>query len=212
MVYEEGLTEDLQEALNFLVNSGYYDEEAIAEYSQEAISEIFDDYKLPEPSVAEIAKIIVNAQGVNSGSDFYTRIRKVFDQLNQEGIIAIDYAGFDISEGHDEVGIVFNFMKENNLPRVGYCFFHQQDIERCMGKKAGLFLAFHSMSGDDKKAVEVGQRIVTLLKQENFTVNWDGSFEQRIEIKDFLWDKAFDGKPSGTERALAIMEELRHLE
>ena len=203
--------EEIVEALNFTINSGYFDEQESEKIAIEYLEEFYMDNDFPAPSYNRMKKII-NEVGemrpLDTGQKNYERLQGVFDQLNREGIISIDYAGFDISEGHEEVGVVFKFMKENDLLRNGYCFYHQQDIERCMdSENRTLFLAFHSLNGDEEMALKVGKRIVDLLNQARFEVEWTGSLNQRIGIKNFYWDKLFNLEPVGSTRALKIMQQ-----
>lgn len=204
MYLDSEMNEEIIEALRFTVNSGYYDEAAISEIATDCLTDIFESYDLSIPSQETIALIIeeIKKFRVNdSEQKNYQRLQEIFDQLNQEGIIAIDFAGYTISEGHEEVDTVFAFMKKNNLPRKGYCFYHQQDIERSMNDKK-LFLAYHSLNGDEKSALKIGEYIVDLLVKANFKVEWDGSLDQRISILDFIWDKKFDDELVGSERAI----------
>jgi hypothetical protein len=98
------LQEEIIEALNFTVNAGYYDEKEILEVATEYLSEIFEEFDLPVPSsevITEIIGQISERKLVETKQKNFERLQKIFDQLNCEGIIAIDYAGFDMSEGHE---------------------------------------------------------------------------------------------------------------
>ncbi|OPF88087.1 hypothetical protein BW731_07845 [Vagococcus martis] len=103
------------------------------------------------------------------------------------------------------MGSVFNVMKEYDIPRKGYCFFHQQDIERCFGKPGTLYLAFHSMTGDEEIAMEVGQRIVELLRANHFDVYWEETLDRKIGIKNFHLDKQYDEQLSSVVRSLSVI-------
>lgn len=208
---EKDLKEEIFEALNFTINSGYFSQEEITEYSKEYLNEIFEEHGKELSNNELIVKLISEANHSSSnsaGTDNFKRLRKVFDLLNKEQIIALDYAGFDQSEGHEDVGVVVTFMQENNIPRKGYCFFHQQDIERSMDPEIrNLFLSFHSTDGNEKKALEIGNRIVSLLLQNNFSVHWDGTLNKRIMIDNFVWDKKYDQQDTHVERAIRIIKE-----
>lgn len=205
---DEELKEEIIETLNFTVNSGYYSEEEIRTLCTEYLDELVQDEDLPSLSQEDITKLIdeIRSFYTNSSGTNYSRLREVFDQLNRERVIAVDYAGFDMSEGHEDVGEVFQFMKENNIPRNGYCFFHQQDIERSMDPTLkNLLLAFHSTDGDEEVALAVGQRIEALLGAAGFSVLWDHTLDQRICIQDFQWDKTYNGEDTGVQRAIRVM-------
>lgn len=205
------LKEEIFEALNFTVNSGYFSKEQIIEYSEEYLEEIFTEYDYDLPDNKMIVKLIseiYEAPIINPTGNQFKRLQHVLDQLNQEAIIALDYAGFDQSEGQEDVAVVVAFMKKNNIPRKGYCFFHQQDIERSMDPEIRtLYLSFSSIDGDEEQALVVGNRIKKLLETENFDVQWNGSLEQRIMIQNFIWDKEFDQEDSHVDRALRLIDE-----
>lgn len=90
MTEQNELVAELSEALNFLVNSGYYSNQEITEYSQETIVAIYQDHDLAEPTMAEMSSSLLKIRRVKPETNYYSRLRKFFDQLNQERIIAID--------------------------------------------------------------------------------------------------------------------------
>ncbi|MHC5247668.1 DUF6891 domain-containing protein [Enterococcus sp. LJL90] len=204
------LQEEIIEALNFTINSGYFSVSEIQELATEYLSEIFEDYELPKPSgetIQEITQAVQQAHSADKQMN-YLRLRKIFDQLNQQGIIAIDFAGFDISEGLEDVGEVVRFMQEQQIPRQGYCFCHQQDIERALDSESRiLYLAFHSTNGDEEQALRVAEKIVELFTEAGLQPRWDGSLDERICLLNFEWDKVFDAETDyGVERAIRIMK------
>jgi hypothetical protein len=157
-----------------------------------------------------VERLIANSAPTPQGKNNSPRLRNVFDALNRERIIAIHFAGYTMDDGFEEVGKVFQFMKNNEIPRRGYCFYHQQDIERALDESEKyLFLAFHSMNGDKKLAMEVGERISVLLIENGFAVEWNHGLDSRIKINNFSWDKVYDGEDYGADRAIRIMSEIQ---
>jgi len=212
LTFPVDVQQEIEEALYFYMHSGYYTEEEILELASMTLEDICTEYEISHPEASHIKSLVgwlmSNANLGDKGKNNYGRLRKVFDILNKEQIIAIDFAGYTLDDGFDEVGEVFRFMKENDIPRKGYCFYHQQDIERAMDESIRcLYLAFHSMNGDKQVAFEVGKRIVELLVENGFDVTWDESIDSRIMINDFWWDKVFDGEDYGVERAIRVMGE-----
>lgn len=206
MAFDDEMMDEIRGTLIFLVNSGYYSEQAIIDYSKEYLSELFESYELDEPTSDQIESIIFRLKRKTKDLTNHKRLQNVFNQLNTEKIIAIDYAGFDMSEGHEEVATVLQYMQDNNIERKGYCFFHQQDIERCLEGKSSLLIAFGNIDGDEEKAIKVGRHLVELLQNENFVVNWDGTLGKRIAVEEFNWDKQYNGEPCSTELSLEIMK------
>ncbi len=203
---------EIENELYFCIHSGFYSKDEI--YSQ--AHQLFEDFcignNIIHPSEQYITQIIErlisDTASMKKSSDNFIRLRNVFDILNRERIIAIHFAGYTLDDGFGEVDAVFQFMKSNQIPRRGYCFYHQQDIERAMDESIQtLFLAFHSMNGDEQIAMEVGERINELLTQHGFEVEWGHSIDSRMKIKNFLWDKIYDGEGYGADCAIRIMSE-----
>lgn len=159
------------------------------------------------PPSQVVQQMIDEAVSTSSGKGNYERLREVFDTVNKEGIISIHNAGYSLDDDFAEIETVFQFIKENNIPRRGYCFYHQQDIERAMNSSIqNLHLAFHSMNNDKETALDVGKRIVELLKESGFSVNWNHNANTRIIIENFLWDKNYDVDDYGTDKAIRIIK------
>lgn len=206
--------QDIEDAVHFCIHSGFYAQTDMFDQAYQIIEDICLDNNIMSPSELQIERmverLIANANPIAAGKNNYVRLRSVFDALNRERIIAIHFAGYTLDDGFDEVGTVFQFMKSNNIPRRGYCFYHQQDIERAMDESIKLlYLAFNSTNGDKKIAVEVGERIVELLNETGFDVEWNHSPDSRIAINNFLWDKVYDGEDYGADRSIRIMRELK---
>jgi hypothetical protein len=212
-VSHDDIREELKETVGFCVNSGFFSKEDILDQARDIYEDICGNggVTVSDEDICEIVEsLIAEANYAETGENNYIRLRNVFDTLNKERIIAIHFAGYTLDDGFGKVDTVFQFMKSNDIPRRGYCFYHQQDMERAMDKSIKrLFLAFHSMNGDKKLTMEVGERIAELLKENGFDVDWDYSTESRIAINNFLWDKVYDGEDYGTDRAIRIMSESR---
>jgi len=207
------IQQEIEDELYFYVRSGFFPQADILGCAHQIFEDICMDNDVSLPSESHIRQTVErladSAESSVTDRNNYVRLRNVFDALNRERIIAIHFAGYTQSDGHDEVGVVFQFMKDNNIPRRGYCFYHQQDIERAMDESIKrLYLAFHSMNGDEQIAVEVGKRIAELLTQNGFDVEWDNSPGTRIAVNNFLWDKVYDEEDYGIDRAIRIMREV----
>lgn len=205
---------EIEEQLHFCIHSGFYSKNEIYNQAHQMFEDFCVENKIILPYdmffTQMIEPLISDATKIKISSDNYVRLRNVFDILNREGIIAIHFAGYNLDDGFEEVDVVFQFMKSNKIPRRGYCFYHQQDIERAMDESIqSLFLAFHSMNDDEEIALEVGERINELLFENGFEVEWDHSVNSRIKIKNFLWDKVYDGEDYGADRAIRIMSVLK---
>lgn len=115
------------------------------------------------------------------------RLDRVFADLQAQGIITLQNAGYTQSDGYDDVREVHARGPEGH---VGYCFFHGQDLERAVAG-AGLHLAFGPIDPREEQArgPEIGRQIVATLGRRGLETKWDGTFEKRIHVTPFDWKK-----------------------
>lgn len=113
----------------------------------------------------------------------------VFDHLNSKGIIALHNAGYTQSDGYSDVLEAYD-EHANKQAVIGYCYYHGQDVARAV-QGQGLYFAFGPV--DERNEATEGPRIGAIvaaeLQQAGFTVQWDGTFSERIFIPTFDWKK-----------------------
>ena len=122
-----------------------------------------------------------------------TRLIKAFKKLNEEGILSLHNAGYDISDGEDEVAEVLKKIKKQKAkyPK-GYCFYHEQDLHAVIDGGT-LYLAFGDIGKhSNSNRVIIGNEIVKVLKKYNFKIDWDGTSKHRIGILNFHWHKLYN--------------------
>ncbi len=68
----------------------------------------------------------------------------------------------------------------------GYCFYHGQDLERAVSG-GGLMLAYEHVDGDVPEKIKVAQTIQQELQRAGFTLEWDGTTNQKVNIVQFDW-------------------------
>ncbi len=117
------------------------------------------------------------------------KLDRVFEALNNRGVVAIQNAGYTQSDGYDDCSEAFQSVS-NPAKILGYCFYHGQDLERAVAGD-GLYLAFGPVDPADEetKGPQVGRIVVEELEWVGFRVTWDGTFDQRILIAPFDWKK-----------------------
>jgi hypothetical protein len=116
------------------------------------------------------------------------RLDRVFNALNESGIIALQNAGMTQGEGLEDVTEVYDSLGWDDSAVVGYCFYHGQDLDRAVAGR-GLLLTFGDIKGTDEKGVEVGETIRSALETEGFEVSWSGNIDTRILIPRIEWKK-----------------------
>lgn len=121
------------------------------------------------------------------------RLTQAFDELCTLNIIALHNAGYTTSDGEDEVIEVESELRENGVQSDGYCFYHQQDLERAIDPEApSLYIAFQKVNNNtDEVTIGVGKQVVQILKNHGFDVVWDETVNRKIELPGFAWQKIY---------------------
>ncbi len=110
-----------------------------------------------------------------------------FETLNAHGIIALQNAGYTMSDGLTEVGEALH-RRGGREGVQGYCFYHGQDLERAV-EGEGLMLAFGSLDDDKTHKLQVGLRVREMLEGCGFTVQWNGDSETRLNLPGLDWKR-----------------------
>jgi hypothetical protein len=121
------------------------------------------------------------------------RLDRVFDQLEAEGIIALQNAGMTQSDGLDDVSQVYAESGGDGKSRYGgYVFYHGQDLERVVAG-GDLWLSVGAADGDKAKGVEIGRRVQAALAAAGFAVRWNGDLRTRIAVTGIKWQRRGPG-------------------
>jgi hypothetical protein len=117
------------------------------------------------------------------------KLDAVFRALNERGLIALQNAGYTQSDGYDDVRDTHESYPDK-LKLTGYCFYHGQDLARAVDGD-GLYLAFGPIDPRKEKTEGpvIGSWVVEELKRAGFDVDWNGSFEQRIRVRNIDWKR-----------------------
>jgi hypothetical protein len=176
-------------AVRRYVWSGMHDADEIVEIIDEAIfepGEIDKDWLR-----AEIEKAFRQKRAEEATWPEVTdcdRVDRVFEALEEQGILALQNAGYTQSDGLADVSQFYHEAGGERSGIEGYCFYHGQDLERVM-ESGELWLAFGHVSGDDEPGVEIGRRIKKAFEAAGFTVEWDGSVKTRVLVKGIRWQR-----------------------
>ena len=65
-----------------------------------------------------------------------------------------------------------------------------------------MAIAFGDFEYDEKKGLEIAKKVSSVLESYDFEIDWNGSVDERIVIKNFKWHKAFDGREYSMDGAL----------
>jgi len=119
------------------------------------------------------------------------RLDRAFQEMNKAGIIALQGAGYTMSEGWDEANDIASSMPQQ--PR-GAVFYHWQDLERAV-KGEGLWIAYGAYTDDDEAQEElslaIAREAVDILKRAEVPATWEGTIDNRIFIAPFTWQRRY---------------------
>ena len=181
-----------------------------AEEMTESIADMFadeDDFDedwLAETIEARCEEHKENSFNWSKPTDF-ERLDAAFTHLIKNGIVCLHNAGYTKQDSISDCEDAIEELEDMNVEVTGYCYYHAQDLERAIDPTSkSLLLGFDSVGKDDEEAVIIGDTIVEVLKVLNFEVNWDGTIEHRIEIKNINWQKIPNEEDWGVGRVINI--------
>ena len=174
------LEEEIEYVKDLLVKSGFFD--------VEEIREILEDQFIEEEIDFSKRNIYLN----DSDNINFNRLERVFEALASEDIVAIHNCGYDLDEGVGDAFELYVHLKNNKFSPKGFCFYSFEDIEYSIWDEK-LKITFGDFENSAEKALEIGKIVEDYLKAENFSIIWDGTVNNQIEINPFKWDKSFDG-------------------
>lgn len=203
--FSKNVKEQVENELKFVVCSGFFPELTILVNAQETMEEIceYNGAKMPSEryclSFLEKMKKRYIVRGANN-ENFY-KLNKVFEQLNEENIIAVHYADYNNGSEISRVYELLQEIKEEGRQSEGYCVYHGYDVERAM-EKGVFYLMYGCHNVDDTQTItKIGERIVALLREQGFDAKVHGGIEGEIVIKNFVWDKVYDDKDYAGNRS-----------
>lgn len=150
-------------------------------YSITDIYSMMEDIMEPdadEQTLREFAKSELNAKLQEQAAwppiTDCDRLNAAFNALNRKGVIALQNAGYTMSEGYEDVGEALAALDRSKIR--GYCFYHGQDLARAVGGD-GLILAFGDLANTFAGKLGVGELIKEELERQELKVEWDGNSE-----------------------------------
>lgn len=177
---DSDLVDEIEYLRELLTKSGFF--------SVDEIMEILEDQFIEEEIDFSDFNISLN----DFSNDNFSKLENVFTKLADENIIAIHNCGFDIEEGVNDAFELQVHLINNKFDVDGFCFYTFEDVEEAVFDNR-LKITFGDFENNEGKALEIGKIIADYLKNENFTINWDESINNQIEINPFNWDKSYDG-------------------
>jgi hypothetical protein len=189
---EESVAADrryLLDRTRYEVWSGYYSRDELLE----SLDESLEDEEIGELErrryvaflEAELARKAAAAKDWPKVTDC-DRLDEAFAALNAQGIMALQNAGYTMSDGASDIAEALDEAGRENF--LGYCFFHFQDLERVVDGHP-LLLAFGDIDPADVRKLEAGRIVEAVMKQSGFDVQWNQDTETRIELHGLKWQR-----------------------
>lgn len=192
-IEDECCADELEEMIIDHIKAGFLSNDEILEDCMEYIEEDYPDEcdNITEDDFLEIIEMLRKEFQNTGNQENFLKLDLAFTSLMKQGIVALHYAGYTQSDGFEECNEVATELHEKGEKVVGCCFYTEQDLGHILhGDSTLLYFSFGNYF-ETPTAEEVGQIIVDELKTAGFCVQWDGTAETKIGIKNFKWDKYY---------------------
>ena len=176
---DSDLAEEIEYMIDLLAKSGFF--------SVDEIMEILEEQFIDEEVDFSAFDISPN----DSSNENFSKLEDAFARLAQDGIVAVHNCGYDIAEGVADAFELQVHLINNKFDPQGFCFYTFEDVEDSIFD-GNLKITFGDFENDEIKALEIGNAVCRCLKDEGFTIDWDGTVNNQIEINPFKWDKSYD--------------------
>ncbi|WP_417388544.1 DUF6891 domain-containing protein [Gimesia sp.] len=184
------LDAEVLKEMDWLVRSGLYDK---ADLMRVFCEEMYAPGDLDETLVsAAIDERLAAHRAAQKNWPAVTdcdRLDQAFDRMEKRGLITIQNAGNTQTDGHEIFQV---YLEEHPQPEtvIGYCFYHNQDLERVVDGLP-LYLAFGPVDSKDEetKGVEIGNIVREELERGGLEVEWQGTFNDRLRVPGMVWQK-----------------------
>lgn len=175
----QDLVDELEYMVDLLTKSGFF--------SEDEIIEILEDQFIDEDIDFSNFNISLN----NFDNINFDKLEKVFKALANQNVVAIHNCGYDIEEGVADAFELYVHLRNNKFNPEGFCFYTFEDVEEAIEDEK-LKITFGDFENDESKALDIGEIVSDALKSEGFSIVWDGTVNNQIELNPFKWDKSFD--------------------
>ena len=185
MMKGENMDQDLVDEIDYLIEvltkSGFFSVDEILEILEDQFIEEEIDFSNYDISLSDFS------------NDDFSKLENAFKNLSKEKIVAIHNCGFDIEECVSDAFELEVHLRNNKFEVEGFCFYTFDDVEESIWENR-LKITFGDFENDEDKALEIGKTVAEYLKNEGFTIVWDETVNNQIEINPFNWDKSYDSE------------------
>lgn len=167
--------------------SGFFTPDEVQEFIGDILEDDADESMLRAAVDPEFQKKAQDEKSWPAITDC-DRLDAAFDEMEASGLIALQNAGYTMSDGHADVGDAYEARDQSRIK--GYCFYHGQDLERAVAGD-GLMLAFGDLEEGKSQKAEIGQLVKSVFEKHGLAVSWDGDPEKRINLPKIDWKRRY---------------------
>lgn len=192
-IEEECCADELEEMIIDHIKGGFLSDDEILESCVEYLEDNYPDEceHIAEADLLDIIEML-REKFQNTGSqENFLKLDAAFQALRKQGIVALHCAGYTQSDGFEDCNEVASELHEKGEKVVGCCFYTEQELEHMLHKDGPLFYFSFGNYFEKPTAEEVGQMIAAELEAAGLCVQWNGTAETKIAVKDFEWDKYY---------------------
>lgn len=181
----------LYDHIHLAVRAGYDDRETIIVAAYALFHDDYEDVHELRRLVARLTDSALSQHHAEQRAwNHVTDVDKLdeaFAELDRSGIVARQNFTCCQTCGHTEIGYEIGKATVHRTVR-GYVFFHAQDTESVVGRDV-LYLAYGTPDGNEDDSVQIGHEVVATLRRHGLSVEWDGTIQKRICIKNIHWQR-----------------------
>ena len=178
-------TKSIFDQIKTYVWSGFYEADEVDQMIDELIEEGADESFLRSAVTSEFEKKALTETTWPAETDC-DRLDRAFEQLNANGIIALQNSGFTMSDGYEDVEDHLRKRKRDDIR--GYCYYHEQDLDSAMTEST-FMIAFGSLNENRATILEIGREVENVLVSHGFNIDWDDDCKTRIRIVNIDWKR-----------------------
>ena len=181
---------ELRDVIELDVKAGYDTREQIIHSAMDYLMGEYDPQWLEEQATELTDKILREHFDSQKEWAYVTdcdRLDEAFAELDRHGIVARQHFTCCQTCGHAEINFPIDSTKQHRHVH-GYVFFHWQDTESAV-RSEYLYLAYGSVSGKESESKVIAYNIVDALRRAGLDVDWNGSVNSRICIRNIKWQR-----------------------
>lgn len=192
-IKNECCADELEEMIIDYIKAGFLSNDEILIECEQYIKDFYRDEcdNITKDDLFEIIGAFRKEFQNMGNQENFLKLELAFNSLKKQGIVALHYAGYTQSDGFADCNGAAAWLEKNGEKVVGCCFYTKQDLEHILHGNSTLLHVSFGNYFEKPTAEEIGQIIVDELKAIGFCVQWDGTAETKIAIKNIKWDKYY---------------------